>query len=156
MLSECTLAGLFGAAAFLLLLSACGHKTDIRPPSLVAPEAIGDLALTVEDHGITLEWSRPQRYADGGEMDDLGGFVVLRAQRDEAIVQPFTRRALIPVEDRDRFQQEKKFNYTDEPLTAGTLYRYRVLAVTLDGYLGSVSNTVELVWQEKTGQAGGA
>lgn len=136
-----------GVGAFLLLLSACGHKTAIRPPSLVAPEAIGDLALNLEDQGVTLKWSRPQRYADGSEMDDLGGFVVLRAQRDGAQVQPFTRRALIPVEDRDRFQQEKKFSYTDEPLTAGTLYRYRVLAVTLDGYLGSVSNTVELVWQ---------
>ncbi len=147
MLSERSLSCLLGAGVVLLLLSACGHKTDIRPPALVAPEAIGDLALTLEDQGVTLKWSRPQRYAGGGEMDDLGGFVVLRAQRNGAQVQPFTRRALIPVEDRDRFRQEKKFSYTDELLTAGTLYRYRVLAVTLDGYLGSVSNTVELVWQ---------
>ena len=137
----------------LLLLSGCGHKTNIRPPSLVVPETIGDLALSMEEQGVTLKWSRPRRYADGSEMDDLGGFVVLRAQRDGAAVQPFTRIALIPVEDRDRFQQEKKFSYTDESLSAGTLYRYRVLAVTLDGYLGSASNTVELVWQDNAGGA---
>ena len=153
MLRKYALAGLLGAGALLLLVSACGHKTDIRPPSLVAPEAIGDLALTLGDRGVTLRWGRPQRNADGSQMDDLGGFVVLRAQRDGAGRQPFTRLALIPVEDRDRFQQEKRFSYTDEPLTAGTLYRYRVLAVTLDGYLGNVSNTVELVWQEPAGGA---
>ena len=155
MLRQYALVCLLGSGVLFLLVSACGHKTDIRPPSLVAPEAIGDLALTIEERGVTLRWGRPQRYADGSQMDDLGGFVVLRAQRDGADRQPFTRLALIPVEDRDRFQQEKKFSYTDEPLTAGTLYRYRVLAVTLDGYLGNVSNTVELVWQEQAGGSKG-
>ena len=142
-----------GVSFVLLLIAACGHKTDIRPPALVAPGAIGDLALAMEDRGIILKWSRPQRYADGSEMDDLGAFVVLRAKRDGIDAQPFTRIALVPVEDRDRFQQEKKFSYTDAPLTAGTLYRYRVQAVTLDGYLGNTSNTVELLWQEKAGGA---
>ena len=151
MLRQYALACLLGAGALLMLFSACGHKTDIRPPSLVAPEAISGLALTIGERGVMLRWGRPQRYADGSQMDDLGGFVVLRAQRDGAGRQPFARLALIPVEDHDRFQQEKKFSYTDEPLTTGTLYRYRVLAVTLDGYLGNVSNTVELVWQEQTG-----
>ena len=150
-LRQCVLSCLLGTGGLLLLVSACGHKTDIRPPLLVAPEAIGDLSLTLGDQGVTLRWRRPQRYADGSQMDDLGGFVVLRAQRDGADRQPFSRLALIPVEDRDRFQQEKRFSYTDGPLTAGTLYRYRVLAVTLDGYLGNVSNTVELVWQEPAG-----
>lgn len=151
MLRQYALTCLLGVGALLMLFSACGHKTDIRPPSLVAPEAISDLALTIGERGVMLRWGRPQRYADGSQMDDLGGFVVLRAQRDGAGRQPFARLALIPVEDRDRFQQERKFSYTDEPLTAGTLYRYRVLAVTLDGYLGNVSNTVELVWQEQAG-----
>ena len=140
----CFICALGGMA---ILLSGCGRKTSVRPPSLVAPEPIGDLALKIEDHGVALNWTRPQRYMDGSEMDDLGGFVVLRATRHGDAVQPFSRIALIPVEDRDRFRQAKKFNYTDEPLSAGILYRYRVRAVTLDGYLGNVSNTVELVWQ---------
>jgi len=140
----CFMCALGGMA---ILLSGCGRKTSVRPPSLVAPEPIGDLALKIEDHGVALNWTRPQRYMDGSEMDDLGGFVVLRATRHGDAVQPFSRIALIPVEDRDRFRQAKKFNYTDEPLSAGILYRYRVRAVTLDGYLGNVSNTVELVWQ---------
>jgi hypothetical protein len=132
----------------MIFVSGCGHKTLVRPPSLVAPEPIGDLALKIKDHGVTLNWTRPQRYMDGSEMDDLGGFVVLRATRYGDVAQAFSRIALIPVEDRDRFRQAKKFNYTDEPLSAGILYRYRVRAVTLDGYLGNLSNTVELVWQD--------
>ncbi len=132
----------------MIFVSGCGHKTLVRPSSLVAPEPIGDLALKIKDHGVTLNWTRPERYMDGSEMDDLGGFVVLRATRDGDVAQPFSRIALIPVEDRDRFRQAKKFNYTDKPLSAGILYRYRVRAVTLDGYLGNLSNTVELVWQD--------
>ena len=79
-------------------------------------------------------------------MEDLGGFVVLRASRDGTRTQRFRRIGLLPVNDRDRFQQEKRFRYADTNLSAGTLYRYRVLAVTLDGYLGETSNTVEVVW----------
>lgn len=133
--------------AATLLVCGCGHKTDIRPPSLVAPEAIDNLALRLDENGVTLEWGRPRRYADGNTMDDLGGFVVLRATREGTVSRPFHRIALIPVDDRDRFQQEKRFSYSDTNLSTGILYRYRVLAVTLDGYLGEMSNTVELVWQ---------
>ena len=127
-------------------IGGCGHKTPVRPPSLIAPEPIGDLALNVQDQGVRLSWSRPQRYMDGSQMEDLGGFVVLRAARSEDVIQPFARIALIPVADHDRFQQAKKFDYTDTPLSTGTFYRYRVVAVTLDGYLSARSNTVELQW----------
>lgn len=134
------------AALLVAFVCACGHRTDIRPPSLVAPEAIDDLALRLDEDGVTLEWGRPRTYADGTDMEDLGGFVVLRASRDGARAQRFRRIALLPVNDRDRFQQEKRFRYADTKLSAGTLYRYRVLAVTLDGYLGETSNTVEVRW----------
>ena len=137
--------GLF-IAVIAVFACACGHRTDIRPPSLVAPEAIDDLALRLAEDGVTLEWGRPRTYADGTDMEDLGGFVVLRASRDGTRAQRFQRIALLPVNDRDRFQQEKRFRYADTNLSAGTLYRYRVLAVTLDGYLGETSNTVEVLW----------
>jgi hypothetical protein len=120
----------------------------VRPPELVAPEPIGDLTLETTGKGITLHWSRPQKYVDGSNMDDLGGFVVLRAtQNGQGKAAAFSQIATIPIEDRDRFRKAKKFSYTDEQLTPGTLYRYRVQAFTLDGYYSSPSNTVEVVWQ---------
>lgn len=130
------------------IFAACGRKTPVRPPELVAPEPINDLTLEVEKSGIKLQWGRPQRYVDGSDMDNLGGFVVLRAAQDgQGKTGAFTQIASVPVEDRDRFRKAKKFSYTDEQLAAGTLYRYRVQAFTLDNYSSSPSNVVELVWK---------
>ena len=143
----------FFLSLLCLGLVACGHKTPVRPPEWVVPEAIGDLSLDVDDkkHVLVLRWGRPQEYADGSEMDDLGGFVVLRAtQGEKGAESGFTQIATIAVTDRDRFRKAKKFTYTDSQLSPGVLYRYRVQAVTLDGYASDLSNTVELVWSEQT------
>jgi hypothetical protein len=130
------------------LLPGCGRKTAVRPPELVAPEPIVDLAAEVQNSGVRLRWGRPQQYVDGSDMDDLGGFVVLRAaQNGQEKAESFTQVATVPVEDRDRFRKAKKFSYTDDQLTVGTRYRYRVQAFTLDGYYSGPSNTVEVVWQ---------
>lgn len=143
--------GLFAGCVLLLslvILPACGRKTTVRPPELVVPEPVNDLTLEVQSKGIVLRWGRTDKSVDGENLDDLAGFVVLRArQNDEGTIEDFTKIATIPVEDRDRFRKNKKFSYTDEQMTAGALYRYRVLAFTLDGYYGKASNTVEIVWR---------
>jgi hypothetical protein len=121
------------------------------------PEAIGDLTLDVDSkkNTVVLNWGRPQEYVDGSEMDDLGGFVVLRATEEgQDKERGFTQVATIAVTDRDRFRKAKKFSYTDTQLTAGVLYRYRVQAVTLDGYASALSNTVELVWKDQPAEVG--
>jgi len=133
-------------------LSACGHKTPVRPPEWVVPEAIGDLALDVDSkkNMLVLKWGRPDEYVDGSDLDDLDGFVVWRATEErQGKESGFTQVATIAVTDRERFRKAKKFTYTDTQLTPGVLYRYRVQAVTLDGYSSALSNTVELVWKEK-------
>jgi hypothetical protein len=140
---------LFASVSLLCLCpAACGKKTPVRPPAFVLPEPTGDLALDVEKGSVVLRWGRPQQYVDGTEMDDLAGFVVLRASQDaQGNTSAFTKVATVPVEDRDRFRKAKRFNYTDTQLTAGTLYRYRVQSFTLDGYSSEPSNTLELVWK---------
>ena len=126
----------------------CGRKTVVRPPELVAPQPVNDLTLEVKEKSITLHWGRARKTVGGEDLDDLGGFVILRAVQDpQSKENEFSAVATIPVEDRDRFRQNKKFSYTDEQLTAGSLYRYRVQAFTLDGYHSGESNTVELVWK---------
>lgn len=129
-------------------LPACGRKTAVRPPEFVAPEAIEDLKLTAKDTGIELRWGRPQTYADGSKMDDLGGFVVLRAvQSKDGQFGEFSQLTTVRVEDRDRFRQSKRFRFIDEQVSVGTRYRYRIQAFTLDGDYSTPSNTVEHVWQ---------
>ncbi|NOT53508.1 MAG: hypothetical protein HOP18_02780 [Deltaproteobacteria bacterium] len=133
---------------FAIVLPACGKKTPVRPPELVLPEPTGDLTLEIEKGGVVLRWGRTHRYVDGSEMDDLSGFVVMRATQDaQGQTSPFSKVATIPVEDRDRFRKAKKFTYTDTQLVPGTLYRYRVQSLTADGYESDLSNTAELVWK---------
>ena len=132
-------------------LGGCGHKTIVLPPELVAPAPVNDLTLQVVEKGINLRWGRAQKTVGGEDLDDLAGFVVLRSAQDpQGRASKFTRIATIPVEDRDRFRKNKKFSYTDEKLETGALYRYRVLAFTLDGYYGGASNTVEVIWQGRS------
>jgi len=112
---------------------------------------VNDLTLEVVDKGVNLRWGRAQKTVGGNDLDELAGFTVLRAAQDpQGKTSAFTQIAMIPVEDRDRFRKNKRFNYTDEKVEPGTLYRYRVLAFTLDGYYGEASNTVELVWQKSS------
>jgi len=132
----------------LLCMPACGRKTIVRPPELVVPEAVNNLTLEVQSTGVALRWGRVEKRVDGDSLDDLAGFTILRATRDaQGKDSDFTQVASVPVDDRERFRKNKSFNYTDEQLTVGSLYRYRVLAFTLDGYQGEPSNTVEIIWQ---------
>jgi len=116
-------------------------------PCSLSPSSLRDIDNNKKI--VVLKWGRPQEYVDGSEMDDLGGFVVLRATEGERGQDSgFAQVATITVTDRDRFRKAKQFSYTDTQLTAGVLYRYRVQAVTLDGYASAASNTVELVWKD--------
>ena len=136
----------------LALVPACGRKTAVHPPELVAPKPIEDLKIEAKTTGLELRWSRPRTYVDGSTMDDLGGFLVLRAVQDASTSREpseFSELATVVVEDRDRFQQAKRFRYTDEQVTLGTRYRYQVRAFTLDGYYSTPSNIVEMPWQQE-------
>ena len=140
------------------LIPACGRKAAVRPPELVAPKPIEDLKIEAKTTGIELRWSRPRTYVDGSDMDDLGGFVVLRAVQNGSAsgetsgeAGEFSELATVIVEDRDRFRQAKRFRYTDEQISVGTRYRYQVRAFTLDGDYSIPSNIVELLWQQEEG-----
>ena len=124
-----------------LFLPGCGRKAAPRPPEDVLPRPLADLAASNAAEGVQLSWSRPQSYADGTRMTDLGGFVVERATGDEL---QYQKVATLEVTDRDRFRQIKRFKHLDRDVTAGVAYRYRVVSFTLDRYFSSPSNAVTI------------
>ena len=127
---------------------ACGHKTIVRPPELVVPETVNNLTLEVQSTGVALRWGRAGKKRRWREVGRSGRLCYLAGNtRRAGKGSDFTQVASVPVDDRERFRKTKSFSYTDEQLTVGSLYRYRVLAFTLDGYQGEPSNTVEIVWQ---------
>ena len=134
-------------ASALILVAAgaltvgCGRKTDVRPPEFVAPARITDLEAVNAVGGVGLGWRRPKQTADGQPLFDLDAFVVERA----APGLPFEFLARVPIPDRDRLRQQKRFTYVDAGAEVGQVYRYRALAVTLDGYVSAPSNVVEIL-----------
>lgn len=132
----------------LSVFSGCGRKTPVRPPELVAPQAITDLSATSTAEGVRLRWSRPLKHVDNSDLEELAGFVVLRAtQGATAQSGAFEQIATVTVEDRDRFRRAKRFSYLNSEVDSGVLYRYQVLAFTLDSYYSTASNTTEVVWK---------
>jgi len=129
-------------AALVALATACGRKTDPRPPELVAPRSVGELTLTTQADGIALRWSRPTQYVDGSAMEDLGGFAVQRSRYNS----PFVEIARVPVTDRGRFQKAKRFDYVDRDLLPGATYHYRIVAFTTDGYHSAPSGAATVTW----------
>jgi predicted small lipoprotein YifL len=131
----------FVAALLVAGVLACGRKAPLRPPEDVAPKRIADLSASNAGEGIQLAWSRPRVYADGEAMQDLGGFIVERAEGREPQA-TFRRITVLDVNDRDRFRQLKRFRYTDRDVLTGATYQYRVVSFTLDRYFSAPSNVV--------------
>ena len=78
-------------------------------------------------------------------MTDLGAFQVERAKGVSA---DFESIALLPVSDRERFRQIKRFRFADRGVEVGEGYRYRVVSSTVDGYVSAPSNEVAIVREE--------
>jgi hypothetical protein len=119
---------------------ACGRKTPVRPPELVAPEPISTLAATNAADGVLVSWQRPVKYVDGTRMLDLGAFRVERSAGGA----PFSPIATVEVTDRDRIQQARRFRWLDTDTVAGATYQYRVLSFTTDAYVSQPSNVITI------------
>lgn len=127
----------------------CGRKTAPKPPQLVAPEPVGELALTTEPDGVALRWTRPTRYVDGSQMDDLGGFVIERNRFNSR----FEEIGRVPITDQGRFRKSKRFDYVDHQVLPDTTYHYRIVAYTSDGYYSAPSGAASITIAPATSPA---
>jgi hypothetical protein len=127
-------------AALCTLAAACGRKTPVKPPELVAPQRIENLAASNAPDGIRLTWQRPTTYADGTRMTDLGAFRIERSTAGR----PFSLIATIALSDQARFQQERRFRWVDADTLVGETYQYHVISFTTDGYDSEPSNIVTI------------
>jgi hypothetical protein len=136
--------------AALSLLS-CGRKGDLRPPGATAPKPIPDLRAEVSRDGVTLVWSRPTEDVGGARLESLAEFAVYREARalDPNCVTcstSYQEVARVAVEDQQMLRKARTFRLIQRGLTAGTVYRYKVFSLTLDGTRSDASNEVEVQW----------
>jgi hypothetical protein len=134
----------------LVLTVACGKKGDPRAPELAMPQPIKDLRAEAGAGGAALTWSRPTRFMDGKELRDLAGFVIFRKEVPASCPEcpsPYRERAIVNVEDQEKFMKTKRFRFIDQELTPKSIYRYRVLIKLSDGSLSEPSNDAEITWR---------
>lgn len=127
-------------AIAMLLLGACGVKSQPLPPQSVRPARITDLRAKSEKAGIMLSWSRPEHLVNGSRLRKLARFQVYRASDR----QPARLIGEIPVTDQLLFRQRHTFNFLDRTAALGHRYRYTVVSSTTDGYRSSPSNIAAL------------
>jgi hypothetical protein len=135
-----TLALMIAALASAPFLG-CGVKSQPIPPEAARPEKILGLEAANAKEGIRLTWGRPESYAGGEKMKDLGSFAISRAQEGK----PVEKIGDIQVHDEGRFQVQRTFTFIDGATIMGKTYHYQVTCSTTDGYVSEPSNDVTIV-----------
>ncbi|MGH7923886.1 MAG: hypothetical protein ACREQH_04755, partial [Candidatus Binatus sp.] len=111
------------------------------PPEAARPEKILALEAVNAKEGIRLTWDRPDNYAGGAKMNDLGGFSLSRAEEGK----PVEKIGDIQVHDEGRFQVQRTFTFIDGSTIMGKTYHYQVTSNTTDGYVSEPSNDVTII-----------
>lgn len=135
-----TFALMIAALASAVFLG-CGVKSPPIPPQAARPEKILSLEAANAKEGIRLTWDRPESYAGGQKMRDLGSFAISRAQADG----PVEKIGDIQVHDEGRYQVQHTFTFIDGATIMGKTYHYQVTSSTTDGYVSEPSNDVTIV-----------
>jgi hypothetical protein len=129
---------LAAAALANVVFLGCGVKSQPIPPEAARPEKILGLEAANAKEGIRLTWDRPENYAGGAKMKDLGGFTITRAQEGK----PPEKIGDLQVHDEGRFQVQRTFTFIDGDTIMGKTYHYEVTSNTTDGYVSEPSNDV--------------
>jgi len=109
------------------------------PGQKAQPAAIVDLRASPNASGTDLTWSRPTQLVGGHRLRNLEAFVILRGEGDR----PFEPLVELPLSDRERFSQQRRFSYLDGETQLGRRYRYEIVSRTFDGYVSAPSNEVD-------------
>jgi hypothetical protein len=134
-----TLALMIAALGNIVFLG-CGVKSPPIPPEAARPEKIEGLEAANAKEGIRLTWDRPENYAGGQKMKDLGGFTITRTMEGG----PLEKIGEVEVHDEGRFQVQNTFSFIDGSTILGKTYHYQVTSSTTDGYVSEPSNQVTI------------
>ena len=91
---------------------------------------------------MRLTWKRPREYVDGSPLDDLDVFDIQRACEPDT---DFRTIGTVPIIDRERFRKERSFAVIDLDVPRDRPCRYRVFAVTADGYRSDAAESPSIL-----------
>lgn len=143
---------LFSLIIASILLSGCGRKGQLIPPEALIPAPIEDLAVTQRGESFLVSWTIPDRDEGGGPVKELYNFrvfkrIVLPPDEDcESCTDAYqVLREIYPDYLRDTRRAGDRLFITDQGVTTGTSYQYKVISYLKDGTPSHDSNKFRLV-----------
>jgi len=65
--------------AVIVTMTGCGFKTDPVAPQEVVPRPIDDLSYSIDETGVTLRWTFPEKSVNGDDLAEIYSFDLFRA-----------------------------------------------------------------------------
>ncbi len=154
-----------GFASTLLLavtigLAGCGFKTEPVPPQQIVPRAIDDLSYAIDDAGVTLKWTYPEKSVNGDELTEIYSFDVYRAvvpiaDLCETCPIPFGEATEIPGGVTAESGKRRVGEYKTSLLRPDHKYFYKMTSRISWWAASADSNIVSFVWQIPPGVPSG-
>ncbi len=144
-------AGAFLIVGTLLFFAGCGFKNDPVPPETVVPVAIDDLRYSIDESGVTLSWTFPDRTIGGKDIVDISSFDLYRAVmplKDYCATCPipFTKLAEIPGGVTSDEGRRRVGDYRASLLRSRHMYFYKLRARNSWWADSADSNVISFVW----------
>ena len=138
--------------AVVLSVAGCGFKTDPVPPQNVVPRPIDDLTYSIDETGVTLRWTYPEKSVNGDELTEIYSFDVYRAvvpidEICETCPIPFGEPTEIPGGPTADAGKRRIGEYTTSLLRPDHKYFYKMTSRISWWAASTDSNIVSFVWQ---------
>lgn len=133
-----------------LMTAGCGKKTKPVPPASALPAAINDLRFTLDEKGVTLQWTVPQRTVMGERITyHIKAFEIWRAVVPEG---EFCEGCPIKYEEPieisvAEYRKRGRITYNAAVLRPGHIYFFKIRTKIGWQMAGQDSNVVSFSWQ---------
>ena len=136
----------------LTLMPGCGRKTVLIPPQKLVPVAISDLHYFLDESGVSLEWTYPEKMENGDELQAVESFEILRAEilkEDycEGCPVQFNRQVSVDGGPLPETGESRTTAYKDTDLQDGYRYLYKVRSLAGRWYASGDSNIISFIWE---------
>jgi fibronectin type 3 domain-containing protein len=135
----------------VIAMVGCGRKTDLVLPQSLVPVAIKDLRYSLDEKGVTLQWSYPYKMETGDELTEIDSFEVFRAAMPDddycdGCPVRFDKPIIIDGDVLPDSGRKKTARYTEGNLQIGFRYIYKVRSRAKWWYPSRDSNRVSFIW----------
>jgi hypothetical protein len=129
----------------------CGRKTDLVLPQSLVPVAIKDLRYSLDENGVTLQWSYTYKMETGDELTEIDSFEVFRAAMPDddycdGCPVRFDKPIIIDGGVLPDSGRKKTARFTEGNLQVGYRDIYKVRSRAKWWYPSRDSNRVAFVW----------